>query len=303
VRRAWFVVRVLVAVGLLAFVLRRVDPGEAADRVASAPWWVFVAPSLLLFFNSGVHAVRILLLLPAPRPAFGPVLRSVLLGNFFGLFLPTGGGEAAKVVALGRTTGDFEAALAALAASRLLEMVPWGLLCLWGALGVLPDRLPELVALAWFTAAAFTGILVAVVVLRRFVDRVRLPAWVERRLGRVVRFDPPRSRVWACLLAAVPFALLNCLSVWCVARGYGVALSYPTIMGVIPTLDVLISLPVTISGVGVREAAYVHGFGAYGVDAPTALAIAFTRWTGELFRAGVGGVLFLAAPRHAGPRP
>ncbi len=300
-RHVWFVVRVLVAVVLLAVILGRVDPGEAADRVRAAPGWVFVVPSALLVVNSGIHAVRILVLIPSPRPRFLPVLRSVLLGNFFGLFLPSGGGEAAKVVALGRAIGDFETALAALATSRLLELIPWGLLCVWGALFVLPARLPGYVWLAWLAAGGFAAVLIGVWFVAPRLGAVPLPPALRDRLARVVAFRPPRRRLAASLAAAVPFAAINCLVVWLVQWGYGGPLSYLEVAGVVPTLDVLIALPITVSGVGVREAVFVDGFGAYGIIAPVALAIAFTRWSGELFRAGLGGLVFLAGARPKGP--
>ena len=301
-RHLWFFVRLAVAVILLVIVVTRVDPGEAAAQVRSAPWWVFVVPPALLVLNSGIHAIRIGVLLPAPRPGFLAVLASVLIGNFFGIFLPSGGGEAAKVVALGRATGDFETALAALATSRLLELIPWGLLCVWGALVVLPDRLPGYVWLAWLTAAGFSAVLLAVCGFGPRLGALPLPAGLRARVARLLAFRPPRRHVYASLAASVPFAAINCLVIWLVQRAYGGPLSYGEIMGVAPTLDVVISLPVSVSGVGVREAVYVDGFGAYGVAAPVALAIAFTRWTGELLRAGVGGLVFLAGASSGGSR-
>lgn len=292
-RRVWFLARLFIAGALLAVVIGRVDRGEAAAVLRAAPGWVFVVPAALLFVNSGIHAIRIRALLPAPVPAFLPVLRSVLIGNFFGIFLPSGGGEAAKVVALGRATGDFDTAVAALATSRLLELVPWGLLCVWGAVGVLPAHLPQYVWLAWATAVGFAAVLLGVWGIGPHLGRVPLPASVRGRLSRILAFRPPPRGLLTSLLAALPFAAINCFVVWVVQHAFGGPLDYPEIMGVIPTLDVVISLPVSVSGVGVREAVFVDGFGAYGVAPAAALAIAFTRWTGDLFRAGVGGVVFL----------
>lgn len=291
--RLWFVLRLLFAVGVLAFVFSRVDPGDAADALAEAPWWAFVVPSVLLLVNSGVHAFRIRVLLPEPRPRFAPVLRSVLLGNFFGLFLPSGGGEAAKVVALGRSIGNFEVAVAALALSRVLELVPWGLLCLWGGLVILPGRLPEYVPLALGTAGGFLFVLLLFPVVARVGRHVPLPAFVADRILRVLQFRTSRRAILTCLVATAPFALINCFVVWAILRAYGVALSYPTVLGLIPTLDVIIALPITVSGIGVREVVFVHGLGAWDVAPAVAIAASLTRWTGELFRSGLGGLLFL----------
>lgn len=295
-RRALVLLRLFVAVAVVAFVYTRVDPGEAAAVLAAAPWWAWVVPAVLLTVNSGIHALRLVLVLPAPAPPLHVALRAVLLGNFFGLFLPTGGGEAAKAVAIARAAGGYEPAFAAMFTSRLLELVPWGLLCVWGAVGVLPGRLPGWIPVAWAAAGGFAALVIGVVLLARGVVRVPLPDAVATRVDRLARLRPPPARVVACLAAAVPFAAVNCFVVWVVLRAYGVRLSYPEVLGLIPTLDVVISLPVTISGVGVREMVFADGLRPWGAPATTAVAVALTRWSGELFRAGIGGVLFLLGP-------
>jgi hypothetical protein len=52
-------------------------------------------------------------------------------------------------------------------------------------------------------------------------------------------------------------------------------------------------LPVTLSGVGVREGVFVHALARFGATEELAVAIALTRWTGELGRAAVGGLMAL----------
>jgi len=296
VRRALLVLRLLVAVAVVGFVYSRVDPGAAADRLVAAPWWAWAVPAVLLTLNSGLHALRLVLVLPDPAPPLRTAMRAVLIGNFFGLFLPTGGGEAAKAVAIAKAAGGYEPAFAAMFTSRLLELVPWGLLCAWGAVGVLPSRLPGWIPIAVGAAAGFGGVVLAVAILVRGMVRIPLPEGIATRVARVARLRPPPGRLAACLAAAVPFAGINCFVVWVVLRAYGVEVRYVEVLGLIPTLDVVISLPVTVSGVGVREMVFVDGLRPWGADATTAVAVALTRWSGELFRAGIGGVLFLVGP-------
>lgn len=287
---------------ILWLVFREANPWEAIERARAAPTWVFVLPAVLLFFNSCVHAVRLRLLLPPPDPAAGVpaapfpgVLRSVLLGNFVGLILPTGGGEAVKVLALSRLTGDFETALATLGLSRVLELGPWGLLLFWGAFDVLPERLPAYVGptvLGGVTMLAVFGLALTTL---RWPDRVLavVPAWAGRaRLVRLAGVRAPWPRVLACGLLAIPFALVNCFVVYAILHGFGAALPYRDVLGLIPTLDVIISLPITISGLGVREEMFVRGLAAWNIDPATALAVASTRWSGELFRSLLGGALW-----------
>ncbi|MFN7143581.1 MAG: lysylphosphatidylglycerol synthase transmembrane domain-containing protein [Myxococcota bacterium] len=295
--RLWPVLRVLLAVAILGAVLVRVDPGAALDEVRRAPVTAFAVPAVLLFFNTLLHGARLRLLLPDPLPSWGAVFRVVLLGNFFGVFLPTGGGEAAKVVVLGRRIGKLEEAAASLVTARVMELVPWALFLVWGALAVLPDRLPAFVPLAWGVAAGFAGVVLVAAGALWWGDAVllRLPPAVHRRLHPVTRVRAAPRRLALCALLAFPFALVNVYVVAYILRAYGVALPAGDVLGVVPAVDVIIALPVTLSGIGVREGMFVHAFGAWGVAEPVALAVAFTRWSADLGRAMVGGVLFALA--------
>lgn len=288
------VLRVLFAAGLLAFVFSRVDPGAALEEVSRAPAWVFALPPAMLLANSLLHAARLRLLVGADGPGVGPLLRITLLGNFFGLFLPSGGGEAAKVMWLSRHVGGLEPAFGLLGAARLMELVPWATLLVWAAAFVLPGHLPEFVPVAWTAAAAMFAVsTLGLAALRwgEFAAR-RLPGALALRVRRIASVRAPPARLAACFALAFPFAAVNVTVVWAILRAYGAALPLPTVFGVVPAADVFIALPLTISGVGIREGMFVHVFGAWGVAEPVALAVAFTRWMAELGRAALGGVLF-----------
>lgn len=303
--RPWPLVRLALTVGIVAFLFVRADGVAAFERAASAPWWVYVVPSALLFANSCLHAVRLRLLL-SPAPPWSGVLRAVLLGNFFGLLLPTGGGEAVKGLALGRLTGHMEPAFGALAASRLLEFGPWGGLLVWAGLVVLPGRLDAYVPPTLLAAAAMLTLFAVTWAILLAPARVLgwVPVWAGReRWIRVASVQVGRGRLLWCAALAVPFALVNCFVVYAILRGYGVQIAYPEVLGLIPSLDVIISLPITIAGVGVREGMFVVGLGPWGAAPPVAMAAATTRWSGELFRAGLGGLWWALSGAPAADSP
>jgi hypothetical protein len=305
-RPAWWrvgavLLRVLVAGGLLALALRGTDLGDLAQRVRAAPWWTLSVPAVLLLLNSAIHGLRLWLLVPAPRPAWSGFFRAVLVGNFFGLFLPTGGGDAAKVLALSPLAGGLDRALGMLAVTRSLELLPWALLLFWGALGVLPGRLDALIPLAWLAGGAMVAVHTLAVLAMRDPEAIlsRLPGPLRGETlwaGRVRRFATVRVSgvtLVACQALAVPFALTNCLASWVVLRGYGAPIGYLDVCGLIPTLDVVIAAPITVSGVGVRETMYVMGLAAWSVPAEAAFASGSTRWAAELLRCLIGAIWWL----------
>jgi uncharacterized membrane protein YbhN (UPF0104 family) len=212
-----------------------------------------------------------------------------------GLVTPTGGAEAAKILALGRRSGRLDAAAAALVAARAMELVPWAALLAWGTLGPLPARWPELVPVA---ALAGGGMVLVAATLGALAAGGLDP--LMRRVPRlsVVRaLAADRRALGWCFAMAFPFAAVNSFVVWLILGAYGVDLSYADTVGLIPTLDVVISLPITVSGLGVREGMFAWALAPLGVDPATALAIAATRWSGELVRSALGGALWVAGER------
>ena len=65
------------------------------------------------------------------------------------------------------------------------------------------------------------------------------------------------------------------------------------VLALVPAADVLIWLPISIGGVGVRESAFAMALGPWGVPVASAVAIAITRWTGELARGAIGCMLWV----------
>jgi glycosyltransferase 2 family protein len=297
-------VRLVLTVVAVAWISRTVRPGAALAELAAAPRWVFAVPAGLLFINAGLHSLRLVVLLGGLgvqarlRDAFSAIVQA----QFAGLVLPRGGGDVVKVAWLARATGRLDAVLAALAVARLIEVVPWLCLLLYGLAWGLAARYPLLgTSAASFSVLFATGLVVAVVV-ARFGDRLaaRLPMGRDPalRFARALRqlVAAPRALAIASLLV-IPTAALNVLSVWLVLRGYGVAMPLPEAAAVVPAADTVISLPVTVAGLGLREGVFVTFLEPWGVPESRAVAAAFTRWTGELARAAVGGVLFVASGR------
>jgi uncharacterized membrane protein YbhN (UPF0104 family) len=299
-RRLWPALRIVLALAIFGVVLWRVDPGAAAEQVREAPAWVFAVPAAMLLGNSVLHALRLRLLAPVPAPPVRELLRIALVGNFFGLLLPSGGGEAVKMALLAGRVGGFERAVAILGVARLFELVPWALFLVWAAVAVLPGRLPAMVPLALLAAAAQLGVVVVGGLAMRFGEAfaMRLPHVIGTRVRRVTDLRASPGQLVACGLLAFPFALVNVLVVAAILRGYGARVPLGDVAGVVPTLDVVIALPVTVAGLGVREGMFVHAFSAWQVAEPVALAAAFTRWIAELGRGGLGGLWFALSRRR-----
>jgi len=293
------IVRLGLTAAAVLWISRSVRPGAALAELRAAPAWVFVVPAGLLMVNALLHSARLVVLLQGlgVRARVRDALGAILQAQFAGLVLPRGAGDLVKVATLSRATGRADAVLAALAVARLLEVVPWLVLLLYGLAWGLPSRHPVLGTSAATFSLLFTGALVAAVAIARNGDRLAMRLPLGRapalRVARALRalIGAPRALAVAGALV-LPTAALNVLSVWLVLRGFGVPMALQEAAAVVPAADTVISLPVTVAGLGLREGIFVTFLEPWGISESRAVAAAFTRWTGELVRAALGGVLF-----------
>jgi glycosyltransferase 2 family protein len=223
--------------GAIFDVVAGVRPGEAAVALAmlTAGQLVCALRWRALARKGGLHA------------SASWFAAAYLRGCFYNTFLPTGmGGDAVRVM-LSRRLGRTTAAVRAVAADRL-----WGLAALAVVATMLAPLTPQLVDDAGVRAAVTgvgtaTAITVIVVALAR-----RLPAWVGWSLVYVA--------VWT-------------IGVWLLADALHVALPLAATPAVVLIAGIAVALPLSVGGLGTREAAFVLACAPLGVSAEPAVAL------------------------------
>ena len=316
--RAATLLKAGVSLALVAFLFAFRPLSWSTLRAAvAAPQWPWFALSGCLFALSAVcGALQWAWILRGTglRVTVGEAVRLSFVGLFFNNFLLGNvGGDAYKVVDLGRREGRTAAVLGATLLDRLLGLLALTLLALLAvptavAAGVrVPPALPLWLALAaWGAAFAvlFSRRLSGLAVRALDAARWRRAAaglgamLTEFRTYRARRAWLGRLLAWSLFVQAMRVAthLL-------VALGLGLALDAGRVLQLfvlVPLLGILISLPVSINGLGVRELAAAELFVAAGV-VPTeadAVAMEFLAYALMVAVSLVGGVLFLAGPRR-----
>ncbi len=306
-RRRWVYLGLrLVGTALaISWVLHKVDPGRAWSALVAAPGWVYLVPPAGVLLNTLVQAFRVRCMLGAmgAQLSMGRVLSALCRGAFLGLALPSGGQEVAKAAFLVRASRRLDAGIGALLAARVLQLPTWALLLSWTlAMGLMGTDPVLGMAASGFLAVTAVVLGVCLWGLRRpEAPRLPLPGWTPDRVRGVLQriVDALRSLratpgvMIVVALLALPCVTVNILVVWAVLQGFGAPLQVDEVAALLPAADVLIWMPVTIGGLGVREGLFVHFLAPRGVAVGTAVAVGLTRWTGELTRALVGGLLFV----------
>ncbi|MHB0859202.1 MAG: lysylphosphatidylglycerol synthase transmembrane domain-containing protein [Anaerolineae bacterium] len=303
-KRRWLdLLKVLVTLGLLALVVLTVDLRAVGQVLASARWGDFALALLLYQLGLLVRAYRWQALLDAqgvPVPLH-TLLDLYYVGTFFNSFLPSGfGGDVVKMYELARHGADSGTSISTVLADRAIGLVvlfAMALLALPFTWRLVPG--PVIAALLVLIVGIVGGL--ALFLNRRLVEGLaRRAALVGRVLAhpKVSAFYAScqaydRRSLAKASVASLAFNVLLILTQVELARAAGVFLGLGYFVLFVPIISSLLMLPISISGFGVREGAYVLLFGQAGVPADQAMAMSLLFYAANLLTGLVGGVLYV----------
>jgi glycosyltransferase 2 family protein len=302
------VIRILLSVLMLAVLIWRIPPIELDEVVPELTTrtvgWLLVAMALTLVavVLSAVRWQRVLEVLGL-HAALRHLLSYNLAGQFVSNVLPTTiGGDVLRYARLSRETGESPKTFASVVLERLTGWIVLPLISVAGFLVNPPlqhlGRATQVaVGLAFVTLLALCILLYAVADQRiggRFEARDgwrRFAGAVHLGLDRLRREPVAAANV---LLVGFAYQLVLVLAAVAAAQALGVRPAGLTaLLAFFPAVAIAQVLPIGISGLGVREAAFVLFLAPLGVEAQDAIALGLLLYLLNL------GVSLLGAPAFA----
>jgi glycosyltransferase 2 family protein len=286
-RRWWL--RAVVSVAVVAVLLTFVPIDEVWGAIRGASPWVWAASVGVFIAGHALNAVKLWLLIgPAHLPAVA-CLRAQFAAIASNLGLPgVAGGEVIRVTYLAPTAGTARVAMAAVAD----RMVDAGVLVLLAAGSVAAAGLPPAIAASvtaggrWL-AGVVLAVALAAIAIRRWLRRTGAWSHVqETSTGILARPGAVGLAAGLSLSVQTTFVLTN---VWLASEvGVTTAVAPWFLAWTVAKLSAL--LPISLGGIGVREAALVSVLAAYGAPADRVLAAGIL-WQGALIAGSAGGFL------------
>jgi len=268
---------------LLAYIVTRIDLRHTA-RILIRQNTLLLLGTLALFLPQAALRIwrwSVILRTNGCRIPFALVRRTVLTGMFWGIVTPGKVGEFAKASLLKRVGCSWGLAMGLTTLDRLFDVT---VVLVVGAASVALvgtaaySRTPIWV----FLAVGLLGLGAGAGLRRRWRDMFgRLP-WVRKyreRLGsefseftRVL--GSPAATVWLRLTTVTLLLwLLAYVEVYLFAFNLGIRVSFPYLVATVACGTLLNLLPITVSGVGTRDAAYILLLGSRGICAESAVAL------------------------------
>ncbi len=322
-RRLGLILQVLVSVLVIAWLRKIVDWSEVWSYMRGMDLrWILAG---LICFVPVLFIVswrwRMLLSVHGVHLRLWRIFELTMIGQFFGTIgLGTTGGDVAKVFYAARAVPTRRAAVAfTIIVDRVIGLV--ALLIFGGALSLTqlpllyshsstpaPGLISPAAATSIFYMFAVGGIVGAIVAslgpylmqmaaLRSLVKR--LP-FVERGTSIYRAYEATARALGTNLVAlivSIPSHVCITLMGYCVIRAMGKSPDPVPLFAMIAMVNMLVALPISVGGVGVRESLFIVFLGLLGIDKDHAFAFSITCFAMNLvWSPGRGALLFSLPP-------
>jgi len=304
--------RIVVSVALLVLLVTKIPADEIQPKDTHTGTLLFLAFGVLFTFGGFVLSAwrwqRVFAVFDR-HVSLRTLLNHYLAGQFVGNVLPsTIGGDVLRVSRAAKTTGTSDVAFASVVIERLSGFVALPLLSLVGF--ALEPSLLELDQswIALMIAGATVAALVIVVGLAgsprlagRFTGHENWTGFIGAVHVGIDRIHREPRRAVGVLLAAITYQLAVLISVYCAIHALGVSLPNGAVLAFLPAVAAAQALPISLSGLGIREGLLVILLHPLGVPTGRAVAIGLLWYGMTLVVSLLGAPAFAVGHRRNHP--
>lgn len=310
-KAAPIVVRVGISVILLIFLFRQIDTKSVWAVIKKADPYL-LALALVVYFSAyvvGIFRWEMLLKGANIHLSLKRVVISSAGGYFFNLFLPsTIGGDLVRSIDLAAHTKKPREVVATVLLDRLSGYV--GLVVVALAALAFGWRLIEDKSV-FLSISIITGILVVglLVLFNRFIyiriNRLlhsptagRLRAAIKNLHREIHVFRHHKKIIFNNLLLSIAIQVISPLTFYIIAVSLGIKTELIYFFVYLPIVAAITLLPISIGGLGLRDATTVYFFSKVGVGKDLAFAMSLINFFFIAILAGIGGLIYVFTLHH-----
>ena len=308
--------QLLVSGAVIAYLLWQIDVGRTIDLIGSSNGFDLLAAFAIFLATTWGMAWRWQALLASKGIAepLGWLTKLYFVGYAAGQILPTSlGGDAVRIAAHARRRPDAKGeAAAAVLMERVVGSIGTLLLVAVG-LVLAVGRYGDIAVLVWLEVGFVAGLtlLLALLFSRRANARLQARA-STRRVARAFQsvwlalhgYREKLAVLGTVLGATLGIQVARIFSIWFCGEAVGLDLSPLVYVILGPLLFLVMLVPFTINGLGVREAFFIAFLGRFDVSADAAFATGFLFYAVTIAASIPGGLVLLwESVRPAAARP
>lgn len=295
-KNAWLMLKAVISASLLGLLIWQLGTDTLLRVLRDASWWLPASAVFMLTLQTALSAGKWFLLLrkQGVTIGYGSLLKTYLIGNFINLFMPSVvGGDAYRAVRVSRYTSGVARALPSIIVDRVTGIAA---LLFVGATGLTLLVSPESLLLAVGAQVVVLLALFALLIgpIGRLLQRLSPDALfgIPRVATMVVTALAPSVTLAAVIGLALVFQFNTVIINWVYSLLIGVDVPLTTLLLIVPVVYLAEAVPISINGLGVREATYTAMFMQLGLPAEYGLLLGLTVSAMRYVAGIVGGVLF-----------
>jgi uncharacterized protein (TIRG00374 family) len=305
-RKPKLLLKILFSFSLLGWFLWQTDLTQVLKALSSIPLHVFVLVTCIYFFALFVTTLKWKLLLQ--NYAMGQLFSLTLIAVYYSLILPGQlAGEAVKTYKLGKGKKDAEQIAASVIIDRITGLIGLMLVAIVGLIWSNKNMAKDLAL--WFgICISFSAATLYMFNFHFFEQTIRKILFTLKKSFRItiklvdqcLRFIDAwvqylkKPLVLLKSLSIGVFFQLICVSITLIlAKAIGINIFYYDWCWVFGVISIVVLLPVTIGGVGLREGGFVLLLGYFGVQNDKALALSLSIFGLQITGALIGGAIDL----------
>jgi uncharacterized protein (TIRG00374 family) len=291
-----------ITLGLLYFLVSKVDLAKSIDLLVWAKIGDVALTIFVLAIQAGCAILRWhrILLVKGMQIPISHSVRYFWLGLFFNQLLPSSiGGDAVRGYCLVREGQSLGRATLSVLLDRMLGMI--GLIVLIAMTMPYALSLIHAQELQWgigfallAAIAGLTSVLFMDLMTRKFAS------WRVTKGLTTLACDARQLLLsrqgWGLVFLSGVIHLLSIVSVGVLSWALGVRVDWMALAVIVPIATLLITVPVSIAGWGVREGVMVVGLGYAGIASEEALALSILYGLSLLAVSLPGGIVWLTDP-------
>lgn len=307
IKRIIFYLRILFGVSLLYFLLRTISFSRTIYAIKDTVIIFVIVAIFMIGAGLALSAFKLQILarLKNKRITFWQVIRAYYIGFFFNNFIPADiGGDIFKINELRKNSLELKDATTAVIVERFTGSIALIIIALFltmPAMGMF-----ERFGIAWLRTPfllsvliLFTSLIVAYLLWRNFLKsylKQREAHVIWGRLYRLIEglyvYRDNLKILFQALIISLGFHFLGAVILLSLTASVGNALSFMSLLMVIPILSLMSLLPVSIGALGVKEGTLVFCLTKLGLGAPEALSAALLLRLSIYVHSVIGGLLY-----------
>jgi len=292
---AFLVLKITVSCTLLAFIFKKAGIRDVLTHLHSMNPWLFGLSSLLYLFIIYLSACRWRILLDKQYP-LSKVFSLCLIGSFFNTLLPGAiGGDAVKAYYLYKDTKKGGDSIGSVFMDRYIGFA--ALLSMALVSGFFAFRDLQSIGMHWVIPSLFMVFFIGSILFFRLQIGRRYSA-ISEFYDYFRRSITNRSLLMKTCGLSLIIQLLSVLMIYLIAMGIGRTLTFTALFVLVPIVTIITMVPLSISGLGVRESAFVLLFGLTSVPPQDSTSISFLWFLSIVATSLVGLVEYLRMRRH-----